>query len=537
MFDEYLEPNRVERPVPPAQAVQAPVNLAGTPSSTTIDQDAPSLSISPSNSALQSLSLQQGVAAEPNYMEDHTVAPVDNNPFVNVFAPEPHSAASSSGDISLTESPYLADIFTKALPRQRFEFILSRLDTMADINVPSGTLLLPPPYHQFTSSSSEIRSDMTRKLGATGVSWINSGQTKFVSAYNWEEEGHSNCDPNHPVHQANYPLPSEEAQVPLHLPNEEPVLGYLKFSAKGTKREVFGMPILCSLITADIQEASYYQEYLANVAKHRRYLAGESGSDPDSPAPKPAKPARKPKSTAPKATPRISVSTPVTSAQPAPTSAPAKPQEKKRKQATETSDTPSKAKKSKYGFVGKKRSLMSVAESVAKDAPAKETQVAAEDADLQKALEESMKSMYAAPQGPLPPVVIREPESKKYQPLPEVPRKGKAKVIEKQVAHDLLSLQKPKKKIPMDQYIFQRRTSIPTGSSGHDEPSYTELGQSKNEESKKVVPGADEGGQGKGQAGPDPGAQAEGQTGSDAGAQDEGQAESNPNENFEGQVM
>nr|GFD13881.1 hypothetical protein [Tanacetum cinerariifolium] len=27
---------------------------------------------------------------------------------------------------------------------------------------------------------------------------------------------------------------------PLHLPNEEPVLGYLKFSAKGTKREVFG---------------------------------------------------------------------------------------------------------------------------------------------------------------------------------------------------------------------------------------------------------------------------------------------------------
>nr|GFA65800.1 hypothetical protein [Tanacetum cinerariifolium] len=30
----------------------------------------------------------------------------------------------------------------------------------------------------------------------------------------------------------------------LHLPNEEPLLRYLKFSAKGTKREVFGMPIL-----------------------------------------------------------------------------------------------------------------------------------------------------------------------------------------------------------------------------------------------------------------------------------------------------
>nr|GEW55666.1 retrovirus-related Pol polyprotein from transposon TNT 1-94 [Tanacetum cinerariifolium] len=107
MFNEYLEPPRTERPVPPAQAVQAPVNSAGTPSSITIDKDAPSLSISPSSSALQSHSLHQGIAAEPNYREDHTVAPVDNNPFVNVFAPEPHSEASSSRDISSTESPYI----------------------------------------------------------------------------------------------------------------------------------------------------------------------------------------------------------------------------------------------------------------------------------------------------------------------------------------------------------------------------------------------------------------------------------------------
>nr|GEY62197.1 retrovirus-related Pol polyprotein from transposon TNT 1-94 [Tanacetum cinerariifolium] len=41
IFDEYLEPPRVERPVPPAQAEQAPVNSAGIPLSTTIEQDAP----------------------------------------------------------------------------------------------------------------------------------------------------------------------------------------------------------------------------------------------------------------------------------------------------------------------------------------------------------------------------------------------------------------------------------------------------------------------------------------------------------------
>nr|GEY20896.1 copia protein [Tanacetum cinerariifolium] len=41
IFDEYLDPPRAERPGPPAQAEQAPDNSAGTPSSTTIDQDAP----------------------------------------------------------------------------------------------------------------------------------------------------------------------------------------------------------------------------------------------------------------------------------------------------------------------------------------------------------------------------------------------------------------------------------------------------------------------------------------------------------------
>nr|GFB07340.1 hypothetical protein [Tanacetum cinerariifolium] len=108
MFDEYLEPPRAERPDSPAQAVQVSVSSAGTPLSTTIDQDAPSPHISPSSSARQSHSLPPGVVAEPHFMEDHTVAPVDTNPFVNVFAPEPHSEASSSGDISSTESPYVS---------------------------------------------------------------------------------------------------------------------------------------------------------------------------------------------------------------------------------------------------------------------------------------------------------------------------------------------------------------------------------------------------------------------------------------------
>nr|GEZ29418.1 retrovirus-related Pol polyprotein from transposon TNT 1-94 [Tanacetum cinerariifolium] len=52
----------------------------------------------PSSSALQSPSLLQGVAAESTIMEDNPFASIDNDPFVNVFAPEPHSEASSSED-------------------------------------------------------------------------------------------------------------------------------------------------------------------------------------------------------------------------------------------------------------------------------------------------------------------------------------------------------------------------------------------------------------------------------------------------------
>ncbi|GJW73309.1 retrovirus-related pol polyprotein from transposon TNT 1-94 [Tanacetum coccineum] len=106
MFNEYLEPPRVERPVSPAPAVLIPVNSADTPSSTTIDQDAPSLSHSPSFSALKSPSIHQGVAAESTLVEENPFTPIDNDPFINIFAPKPTSEASSSGDVSSAESTY-----------------------------------------------------------------------------------------------------------------------------------------------------------------------------------------------------------------------------------------------------------------------------------------------------------------------------------------------------------------------------------------------------------------------------------------------
>ncbi|GJY08826.1 hypothetical protein Tco_0375880 [Tanacetum coccineum] len=77
------------------------------PSSTTIDQDAHSPSHSPSSSELQPPISHQGVVAGSPIIKDNPFAHVDNDPFVNVFALEPSSKASSSGDVSSAESTHV----------------------------------------------------------------------------------------------------------------------------------------------------------------------------------------------------------------------------------------------------------------------------------------------------------------------------------------------------------------------------------------------------------------------------------------------
>ncbi|GKE30777.1 hypothetical protein Tco_1446161 [Tanacetum coccineum] len=107
-------------------------------------------------------------------------------------------------------------------------------------------------------------------------------------------------------------------------------------------------------------------------------------------------------------------------------------------------------------------------------------------------------------------MVLREPGSGKYQPLPEVQGKGKEKVIDEQAAHDLLTLQTLTKKSPLP--LTDSET-----------------------ESDKEVPVINAGDQDEGQAGPNPGEQDEGQAGPNPGIQDEGQAGSNPGDAAESQ--
>ncbi|GJZ42433.1 hypothetical protein Tco_0589319 [Tanacetum coccineum] len=283
----------------------------------------------------------------------------------------------------------------------------------------------------------------------------------------------------------------------------------------------------------------YYDDYLEKVTKHQRDIAGEELSDPESPAPKPTKPI---KQTKPKATEQQTVSKIKTKKS---KHTPAKPKEKKRKPVSESSEDHPLAKRAKAGKVVKKRTAKSskrlVDEFVDEGVPAAKPSLEdTEEAILQKVLQESLTDAYPTQRGPLPPVVIREPDTGKLQPLPEVPGKGKEKVGEEQAAQVLLNLQTPKKKSSTEQYIFQRRSQLPTVTAGREESSslYAELGLSGSDtESDEKMPSVGKSGnQDGGQAGSDPGTRDEGQAGSDPGTRDEGQAGSNPGTLDEGQA-
>ncbi|GJW38704.1 retrovirus-related pol polyprotein from transposon TNT 1-94 [Tanacetum coccineum] len=313
---------------------------------------------------------------------------------------------------------------------------------------------------------------------------------------------------------------------PLHYSHDENVLNTLRFVGKDG-REIFGMPIPDALLTDEIKGAPYYNDYQEHVAKYQQILDAERGKAEEGGATESSKATKVTKPKAAKVT------------KPAGDPAP-----KKRKLVKETPDDPLPAKRSKAGLVGKRRKAKSplrlIDEPSDEGVPVEEPAHDDEEADLQRALELSLKEQGERTQGPARPVVLREPDSEKFQPLPEVQGKGKEKVVEEQAAHDLLTLQTPMKKSPTEQFIFQRRPPMPTESSAHAEsPSMdaelnlTDSETESDEEASKINARNQE----EGQAGPNPGVQDEGQAGPNPGVQDEGQAGPNPGIAAESQLQ
>ncbi|GJY40630.1 retrovirus-related pol polyprotein from transposon TNT 1-94 [Tanacetum coccineum] len=101
MFDEYFNPPGIRQdPIP--NVVQDPVIPTGPLVSISIDLDAPSGSHISSPLDHHSSLVHHGVAGE-QYAEVNPFAAADPKPFVNVFAPDPTSKASSSGEIMMPE--------------------------------------------------------------------------------------------------------------------------------------------------------------------------------------------------------------------------------------------------------------------------------------------------------------------------------------------------------------------------------------------------------------------------------------------------
>ncbi|GJT21037.1 retrovirus-related pol polyprotein from transposon TNT 1-94 [Tanacetum coccineum] len=101
MFDEYFETPTGDHQMPSVLAAPTPTIPTGPSVSISFDHDAPSDSHSPSSSAHQSSSVHHGVATEHSF-EVNPFAATKHEPFVNLFAPDPNSEASSSRVITIT---------------------------------------------------------------------------------------------------------------------------------------------------------------------------------------------------------------------------------------------------------------------------------------------------------------------------------------------------------------------------------------------------------------------------------------------------
>ncbi|GJS34299.1 retrovirus-related pol polyprotein from transposon TNT 1-94 [Tanacetum coccineum] len=170
---------------------------------------------------------------------------------------------------------------------------------------------------------------------------------------------------------------------PLYYSHEESILNTLIFVRKDG-REIFGMPIPDALLTDEIKGAPNYGDYQEHVAKYQQFLdaehdkAEEGGTIKSSDATKVTKP----------------------------------------KEAKDTKPAGDKAPKPTATQPPKpKPHLLNLKSGLR--VPVEEPAHTDEEADLQRALELSLKEQEERTQGPARPVVLREPDSGKYQPLLE----------------------------------------------------------------------------------------------------------------------
>nr|GEW20966.1 hypothetical protein [Tanacetum cinerariifolium] len=639
MFDEYLEPPRVERPVSPAPAVLVPVNSADTLSSTSIDQDAPSPSHPLSSLALQSPCLHQDVAAESTLMDENLTPLVDNDPFINILSPESTSEASSSGDATMQDEIREFDrlqvwelvhqpdcvmiIALKWIYKVKLDEYDDVLKNKARIFIANATSKNMTIY-QMDVKTAFLNGELKEEVYVCQPEGIFINQSKFaleilkklrMDSYDPvdtpmvdqlkldedplgilvdqtqirsmdtamalmanEDADHAGCQDTRRNIMADLNIPAE--QDPAVAPptrTDDQILPLSKW-----------VPISKSSCVLDVQKSKrnpiipIVVAILKNTNFFRAFTAKTScASDPL--GKNLTRTSCGKKKTAHLLIPNVKFTELIFhhlrtkhNIHPRPGSPLHYTHDENvlntlrfvGKDGREIFDMPipdalltDEIKGAPYydeyqEHVAKYQQYLDAehgraeeggaiespkATKTSKPKTAKATKPAGDKAPTQPSeviLEKKGNWLRKLLMNPYQQKDQREPDSGRIQPLPEVQGKGKEKVAEEQAAHDLLTFLTPKNKSHVEQFIFQRRTPMPTKASRHAEsPSLdAESALTDSEtESNNAGPTINTGAQDEGQAGPNPGNQDKGQTEPNPGEQDEGQARSNPSDAIESQ--
>ncbi|GKA09996.1 copia protein, partial [Tanacetum coccineum] len=381
----------------------------------------------------------------------------------------------------------LADILTKALPRERFEFLLT----------PRHKVLTPETLKQSIKkeiydkqkASLDILSNTNFFRAFTATASIPAIYVQqFWNTMKYDEKtGVYSCQVDEQWFDLSVDLLRKALAITLVVPAhpfELPLsgntvidfvnaLGYpetieivsniqeiISLSQKvRLSNEVFGMAIPKQLITQAIQQSSYYPKYLEMVAKNTKKTPQDSASKQPEPATKRAPP-KKPTTTTP-----VKPTKPPSSKQPkSPTKKPSKrklPQKvRKGKPSFQLVDEDDEAQQESVPQGESDDPALELAKKMSLDAHQEKGEGEGADADIERAIKLSLDPSFL-PQGraPVGGVTIRDPVSETTPILPEVVGKGKAIVTEEQVAHSLIDLSK--KKRTTDQFILVRRDQAP----------------------------------------------------------------------------
>nr|GEX61374.1 hypothetical protein [Tanacetum cinerariifolium] len=482
LFDEYFNlPLRVVSPVPAAVAAPRAVDLAGSPSSTTIDQDVPSANtMADMNIPVNDAPAEQAPAVTPPTKMDDQILPSSK------WVPIRKSNCVLDVQKSQKNLIFRLLLYNYQLDEQWFNHYKDILRDALDITPTNDNspYVAPPSSDTFIEYVNTFGyPDTLKNVSAMSVNALYQPWRAILSMINMCLTEFVQSIQTFLTDRKNLTTASHRKKNPSHL-----LIPSVRFVGKDS-REIFGMPIPDALLTDEIKGASYYGKYQEHVAKYQQLLDAEHGKEKEGGATESPKATKVTKPKAAKATKPVGDKAPkLNSTQPPkPKLAPNQPSKvvpkKKLKLVKDTPDEPSPTKRSNGRLVGKIRKPKSPLKLV--DEPS--------DEDAEQT------------QGPGRLVVIREPDSRRIQPLLDVQGKGKEKVVDEQAAHDLLTLLTPKSKSPVDQFILQRLPKINIGD------------------------------QDEGQAGPNPSNHDEGQAGPNPGVQDEGQAGLNHSDAVESQ--